>query len=202
MREDQMARHRNVVALVAIAAALAASAARGQSLAEIAEREKEKREARKAAGAKTKTYSDQDLETYAGEKSTEKTAEGEPAAMSATPKEPAAKASERPEARDEPEADSTQKRAAEAERVRARWRAAKAQVARAEERLRIADDALKALPPGLPRGNYMQDIKDAVAAQRAAQEQAQVEAKQALDAAKELVDAVETEARRKSIRLD
>jgi hypothetical protein len=195
-----MTPNRHVIVLASLAATLVAgSFAAGQSLAEIARKEKEKREAAKDASARPKTYDDKDLETYAGERPAEGAAtSGEPSAMSATPKTPA---SDRRSDEESTEPTAKERQAA-AERVRERWRAAKERVAMAEERLKIADDQLKALPPGLPAGNYMQDTLDAVAAQRAAQERQQVAAKKALVAAKDALDAVETDARRKSIRLD
>jgi hypothetical protein len=196
-----MTRNRPVIVTTSLAAMLlAAPFVSGQSLAEIARKEKEKREAAKAAGAQTKTYGDKDLETYAGERPADGApASGDAPAMSATPKTPAAEKVRNDEESTDP---SPQERKAEAERVRGRWREAKERVASAEERLKVAEDQLKGLPPGLPAGNYMQDTLDAVAAQRAAQERQRDTAQKALAAAKEALDAVETEARRKSIRLD
>jgi hypothetical protein len=189
--------------MVATLALGAAPLAFGQSLAEIAQKEKERREAAKAAKPPaTQTFSDEDLEAYAGERPAPAQAgEDAPAATSATPSAsgPPRKASETTEEAEQRQAAA---RKAEEERLRKSWQKAQGAVARAELRVKEAEDTLKTLPPGLPRGNYSQDILDAVHQQQAAREQALVMAKKELAAAREYRDTVEIEARRKSIRLE
>lgn len=192
-----------VVTIVVSTALGAAPLAFGQSLAELAQKEKERRQAAKTAKAPaTQTYGDEDLEAYAGSRPA--SADGEeqaPAATSATPSAagPPRKPSETPE---EAEKRHAAARKAEEERLRKSWGQAQSAVARAEARVKEAEDTLKTLPPGLPAGNYMQDTKDAVAQQQAAREQALVMAKKELAAARDYRNTVEAEARRKAIRLE
>jgi len=192
-----------IVGIVATVALGSAPLASGQSLAEIAQKEKQRRQAAKAAKAPaTQTYGDEDLEAYAGTRpASSEEGEQAPAATSATPSAsgPPRKASEMPE---EAERRQAAARKAEEERLRKSWVKAQSAVARAEGRVKEAEDTLKTLPPGLPAGNYAQDIKDAVAQQQAAREQALVMARKELAAAREYRDTVEVEARRKSIRLE
>jgi hypothetical protein len=193
------------VAIVATLALGGAPLAFGQSLAETAQKEKQRREAAKAAKPPaTQTFSDEDLEAYAGERPASSDTgqeEAEATAKSAVPSAagPPRKASETPEEAEQRQAAA---RKAEEERLRKSWQKAQGAVARAELRVKEAEDTLKTLPPGLPRGNYSQDILDAVDRQQAAREQALVMAKKDLAAAREYRDAVEIEARRKSIRLE
>jgi hypothetical protein len=190
--------------------ALSAVPARAQSLGDLAQKEKEKREAARAAGAPgKKVYGDGDLATYAGERPAE---EGEAPAMSATPKDgtpkkPAAAASpERAAAPAAKEADARTREADDpakaAEDLRARWREAQQRLSAAERRLLAMEEEMKTLPPGLPAGNYYDDIRAAVDQQKVEREQRFELAKKARAAAKEALDAVETEARRKQIRLE
>jgi hypothetical protein len=189
------------IGLVVVAAMGLSSGAFAQSLAELAKKEKERREAARAAGTTARTYGDADLAGYSGDRPPEAGTAEEAPAMSATPKTPAAtkKASGRAEAEQRSEAD----RKAEAEReLRGRWREAQGRVAEAEERLKRIEEELKSLPPGLPAGNYLDDIRAAVEQQKVEREARHALAQKALAAAKEALDAVETEARRKQIRLE
>jgi hypothetical protein len=190
-------------ALLLAVVVLGAPLAPGQSLGEMAQKEKQKRQAAKKAKAPAaQTFGDEDLEAYAGERpAPSESAEETPVATSATPATsgPPKKLGETPEEAERREATA---RKAEEARVRASWERAKSAVAVAERRVKEAEDILKTVPPGLPKGNYIQDIRDAVAQQQAERERALVLAKKELAAAREYRDAVEVEARRKSIRLE
>jgi len=187
-----------VISASLMVAAASAPLAFGQSLAEVAQKERE----RKAAAKKTpvRTYGDQDLAGYAGERPAEGTPADETPATSATPDAtpPATEA----DTAGAPEKNETATRAPEEEAVRARWREATQRVSAAEQRLAQIEEEMKTLPPGLPAGNYPEDIRLAVEQQKAEREQRLALAKTALATAKEAQDAVEVEARRKSIRLD
>lgn len=192
----------SVAVLIVLAGASPARSAAGQSLGDLAQKEKEKREAARAGPPGGKIYGDGDLATYSGERPAE---EGEAPAMSATPKGGTTKKPSpsptpgRSEAAPPSEAED---KAAAAESVRARWRDVQQRVAAAERRLAAAEEEMKSLPPGLPAGNYYDDIRAAVDQQKVEREQRLDLAKKALAAAKEASDAVEVEARRKQIRLD
>ena len=126
--------------------------------------------------------------------------------MSATPKAARPRSrglafptAESREAADEREAED---RKAVAENLRGRWREARATGSgrRASPgRVRGGDEDRT---PGLPAGNYYDDIQAAVEQQKVEREQRNILAKKALAAAKEALDAVEIEARRKQVRLD
>ena len=182
---------------------LAGSWAGAQSLGELAQKEKEKREAARASGTPgKKVYGDGDLQTYAGERPAE---EGEAPAMSATPKEGSGKkpaAAAAPERDASPAASEAEDKAKSAEDVRARWREAQLRLGAADRRLAAMEEEMKTLPPGLPAGNYYDDIRAAVDQQKVEREQRFELAKKARAAAKDALDAVETEARRKQIRLE
>jgi capsule polysaccharide export protein KpsE/RkpR len=127
--------------------------------------------------------------------------------MSATPKDGSAKKPAAPrapaaESREEADRREAEGRKADAESVRARWRDAQQGLGAAERRLTGIEEEMKTLPPGLPAGNYYDDIRAAVDQQKVEREQRLDLAKKARTAAKEALDAVEIEARRKQIRLD
>jgi len=195
---------------LALAVALLGTAAPSlfaQSLGELAQKEKEKRATRGSAAPKV--YGEKDLATYADDRPAgEATAEdGTPAAMSATPKsDPAKKGAPAPapkaESSEAQERKAAQDRKADTDDVRNRWREARQRLTQAEQRLAASEEELKTLPPGLPAGNYFEDIRAAVEQQKVEREYRNQQAKKALAAAKEALDAVETEARRKQIRLD
>ncbi len=190
------------LALLALAGMIAGAPGLAQSLGDLAQKEKEKREAARAGASGGKVYGDGDLATYAGERPAE---EGEAPAMSATPKAGSAKkpvASPAPERDKAPSPPEAEDKAAAAESVRARGREAQQRVAAAERTLAAAEEEMKTLPPGLPAGNYYEDIRAAVEQQKVEREYRLDLARKALGAAKEALDAVEIEARRKQIRLD
>jgi hypothetical protein len=198
-----------VIALLVLLGAIPGANLRAQSLGDLAQKEKEKREAAKASGAATKVYGEKDLATYADERPAEEPAEGASAApaMSATPKtasgkKPAASPPSTAENKDAAERREAEDRKADAAGLRTRWQAAQQRVAAAERTLAASEAEMKTLPPGLPRGNYYDDIQAAVEQQRVEREQRNILAKKALATAKEALDAVETEARRKQVRLE
>jgi hypothetical protein len=190
------------VLVLAVAAAVGSvTGVLAQSLAELAQKEKERREAAKAAGKPAKTYGDEDLAGYSGERPAEGGSAEEAPAMSATPKTPTS-TKKPPDRSAETERRPGGDRKAEAEQLRTRWREAQQRVGEAEGRLKAVEEEMKTLPPGLPAGNYIEDIRAAVEQQKVEREQRHALAKKALDAAREALDAVETEARRKQIRLE
>jgi hypothetical protein len=197
-----MAHSRSLTAVLALGAIGLCSSARAQSLGDLAQKEKEKREAARAAGA-TKVYKDGDLAAYSEERVSGSEEAAAPA-MSATPKEGAPRKGAAPTPAPPPEEEERTEPspAASAEELRARWRNAQSQLGAAERRLAAAEAEMKTLPPGLPAGNYYEDIRAAVEQQKVEREARLVAAQKAVAAAKEAVDAVETEARRKQIRLD
>jgi hypothetical protein len=195
-----MTNRRCAIALLALAP-LSVTPSGAQSLGDLAQKEKEKREAARAGASGKKVYGDGDLATYAGERPAE---DGEAQATSATPKAGSAKKpapSPAPERAAAP-APREEDKAAATESVRARWRDAQLRVASAERQLAATEEEMKTLPPGLPAGNYYDDIRAAVDQQKVEREQRLHLAKKALAAAKEALDAVEIEARRKQIRLE
>jgi hypothetical protein len=199
-----------VVALLVLLGALPGAHLRAQSLGDLAQKEKEKREAAKATGTAAKVYGEKDLATYAEERPPEEaSAEGTSAtpAMSATPKagsgkKPATAPTREAENREVAERREAEDRKADAESLRARWQEAQRRVAAADRTLAASEAEMKTLPPGLPAGNYYDDIQAAVEQQKVEREQRNILAKKALVAAKEALDAVETEARRKQVRLE
>jgi len=187
----------------------ASSPLAAQSLGDLAQKEKEKRASARGAASPTKVYGEKDLATYAEDRpADEASAEGTPAAMSATPKtDPAKKASPaspapKAEGREAEERRSAEDKKADTEDVRARWRQARQRVTTAEQRLAASEEEMKTLPPGLPAGNYFEDIRAAVEQQKVEREYRNQQAKKELAAAKDALDVVETEARRKQIRVD
>jgi hypothetical protein len=199
-----------VVAVLVLLGASQGATALAQSLGDLAQKEKEKREATKAPGAAPKVYGEKDLETYAGDRPADGGSEdgaGAAPAMSATPKggaakKPAASPSPTAESREAADKREAEDRKAVAENLRGRWREAQQRVAAAERRLAVSEAEMKTVPPGLPAGNYYDDIQAAVEQQKVEREQRNILAKKALAAAKEALDAVEIEARRKQVRLD
>jgi hypothetical protein len=194
-----MAQKRDVAVIVLISV-VASGAGRGlvaQSLGEAARKEKEKRGAARTASEPVRKYSDQDLETYAGERPVSAgLASGEaPATSAILAAAPEEDQRERDEANERSEA---QRRKADTERLRRAWHEARERVARAKRVLKAMEEDMRSYPAGDPGGSYRGNFR----AERAGRYKALESAKDSVRAAQDQLDAIEIEASRKSIPLN